>query len=139
MNILSKISVKNLKLNKKRTISTIIGIILSCSLICAVATLVSSFQETLIQNAINESGYYHLQINGVSDKDIKTLKNNRDIKDVLTFYENGYAKFERGKNEYFPYLKINSMSNSLFNYLKFELKEGRFPKNNKELVISKIR
>ena len=29
MNILSKLSIRNLKLNKKRTISTIIGIILS--------------------------------------------------------------------------------------------------------------
>ena len=55
MKILSELSIRNLRLNKKRTISTIIGIILSCSLICAVATLLTSFRETLIQNAINET------------------------------------------------------------------------------------
>ena len=53
MNILNKISIRNLKLNKKRTISTIIGIILSTALICAVATMATSFQHTLMQNAIN--------------------------------------------------------------------------------------
>ena len=62
MNILSKISIKNLKLNKKRTISTIIGIILSSALICAVATLVTSFQTTLVENTINQTGYYHMKI-----------------------------------------------------------------------------
>lgn len=59
MNILSKLSIRNLKLNKKRTISTIIGIILSVALICAVASMGISFQATLVENAINETGYYH--------------------------------------------------------------------------------
>ena len=62
MNILKQLSIRNLKLNIKRTISTIIGIILSVALICAVSTMVSSFQATLIENAINETGYYHLKI-----------------------------------------------------------------------------
>ena len=61
MNILSKLSIRNLKLNKKRTISTIIGIILSVALICAVASMGTSFQATLVENAINETGYYHLK------------------------------------------------------------------------------
>jgi len=52
MKILNKVSLKNLKLNKKRTVSTVIGIILSVALICAACTLATSFQATLIQNAI---------------------------------------------------------------------------------------
>ena len=137
MNILNKVSIKNLKLNKKRTISTIIGIILSCSLICAVATMVTSFQETLIENAIKETGYYHLKISDITENDLKTLENNRDIKDIYTLYENGYALLENGKNEYKPYLKLHSMDKELFEYLNFNLIEGRFPSNNNEIIISK--
>ena len=37
MNILNELTIKNLKLNKKRTIVTIVGIVLSVALICAVA------------------------------------------------------------------------------------------------------
>lgn len=37
MNVLNNLTIKNLKLNKKRTIVTIIGIMLSVALICAVA------------------------------------------------------------------------------------------------------
>ena len=86
MNILSKLSIRNLKLNKKRTISTIIGIILSVALICAVASMGTSFQATLVENAINETGYYHLKISDVTDENIESLKNNRDIKEVLTMF-----------------------------------------------------
>ena len=52
MNVLKRLALKNLKMNKKRTISTIIGIILSTALICGTATLITSVQKTLIQNAI---------------------------------------------------------------------------------------
>ena len=137
MNILNKMSIKNLKLNKKRTISTIIGIILSCALICAVATMVASFQATLVENAINETGYYHLKIYNVTDENIKTLKNNRDIKDIYTVNEIGYGKLKNGQNEDKPYLKLYSMDNTVFKDLKFNLIEGKFPTNENELIISK--
>ncbi len=54
MNILNNLTTKNLKLNKKRTIVTIIGIMLSVALICAVAGMVTSFQATLINIAITD-------------------------------------------------------------------------------------
>ncbi len=137
MKILNKVSIKNLKLNKKRTISTIIGIILSCALICAVATMVTSFQETLIQNAINETGYYHLKIFDITDNNLETLNNNKDIKDIYTTCEIGYAKLEKGQNEYKPYLKLYSMDSKVFENLKFNLVEGKFPTSENELIISK--
>ena len=42
MDLLNKLTIKSLKLNKKRTIVTIIGIMLSVALITAVATMYSS-------------------------------------------------------------------------------------------------
>ena len=66
MKILNKVSLKNLKLNRKRTVSTVIGIILSTALICAACTLATSFQATLVQNAINETGYYTASAIGVA-------------------------------------------------------------------------
>ena len=137
MNILNKIAIQNLKLNKKRTISTIIGIILSCSLIMAVSTMVTSFRETLVQNAINETGYYHLKIDEATDEKIKTLKNNRDIKNVYTVDQYGYGILENSQNEYKPYLKLVSMKKTVFEKLNFKLIEGRFPLNSNEIIISK--
>ncbi len=47
MEILRQLSIKSLKLNKKRTISTIIGIILSVALICAVASMRNKFSKDI--------------------------------------------------------------------------------------------
>ncbi len=99
--------------------------------------MVTSFQETLIENAVNETGYYHLKMLDVSDDKMKTLENNRDIKDIFTVYENGYASLKNGQNEDKPYLKLHSMNKSVFDNLKLNLIEGTFPNNENEIIISK--
>lgn len=136
MNILNKLTIKNLKLNKKRSLGTIIGIILSVALICAVSNMVSSFRETLIQNAINESGYWHIRLYNVSNDKLKRLKLNKDIDNIYTISEDGYAKLDTIKNEYKPYLKFYGMNKEAFNNLKFKLIKGRFPKDDNEIIIS---
>ena len=136
MNILSKLSIKNIKLNKKRTISTIIGIILSVALICAVATMATSFRATLIENAANETGYYHINISELEENDIKELKNNKNVKDIYEIRDVGYASLPESQNENKPYLKLYSMNNETFSNLKFNLIEGNFPSNNNEILIS---
>ena len=45
MKILRELTLKNLKLNKKRTIVTIIGIMLSVALICAVGVMITCFRK----------------------------------------------------------------------------------------------
>lgn len=136
MNILNKLTIKSLKLNKKRSLGTIIGIILSVALICAVSNMVSSFRETLIQNAINESGYWHIRLYNVSNDKLKRLKLNKDIDNIYTISEDGYAKLDTIKNEYKPYLKFYGMNKEAFNNLEFKLIKGRFPKDDNEIIIS---
>ena len=62
MDIIKKLIFKDLQLNKKRTIVTIIGIILSTALICAVAGMVTSVQKTLVENAKKDDGNYHVTL-----------------------------------------------------------------------------
>ena len=137
MNILSKLSIKNLKLNKKRTISTIIGIMLSVALICAVCGFGVSAQTTLVENATNEAGYYHLKILGINDSQIEDLKSNRDIANIYQVKRCGYGKLDEILNKSKPFVQLFSMNNETFENLKFTLIEGRFPRNSNEVIISK--
>ena len=66
---------------------------------------------------------------------MKTLQNNRDIKSIYTIYENGYAKLQSMKSDSKPYLKLLSMNRTTFEYLKFNLIEGKFPKDSNEIII----
>ena len=91
MNILNRFTIKSLKLNKKRTIVTIIGIMLSTALICGVAGLVSSFQGSIINWAKEKEGNYHTTFFGVEKDKIKYITENQKVKDYFLTSEVGWA------------------------------------------------
>ena len=124
MNVLSKLSLKNLKMNKKRTISTIVGIILSISLICGVTTIASSFRETLIQHAINNSGNWHIKLENVNKENEKILEKNIDIKDIYKVNNIGYSKLDGIKNVDKPYVNVFSMDKDSFTNFSSSLLYG---------------
>lgn len=131
MSVLNRLTIKNLRLNKKRTIVTIIGIILSTALMVGIGLLFSSFQDLMIRDTIGYSGKYEANY---SDVDLDKLNNIKD-KDFTYFYEKpiGFSKIE-SSNEYKPYMYITSVNKEYFNELK--LVDGSFPKNENEVVIS---
>lgn len=135
MNILNKITIRNLKLNKHRTIVTLVGIMLSCALITAVATFVSSFRATLIDYNVKKSGNYHVQINNVKTNDIDAYTNNVEVKEYGISQSIGYAKID-SKNEYKPYMYIKAVNQYSLNNSGIKVISGRLPQNQNELVIS---
>ena len=74
MNLLNNLTIKNLKLNKKRTIVTIIGIMLSVALITAVATIYSSLIKSLIDFETYQKGNFHAAFFDVPINEIETIK-----------------------------------------------------------------
>ena len=131
MSILNRLTIKNLRLNKKRTIVTIIGIILSTALMVGIGLLFSSFQDLMIRDTIGYSGKYEAKYNDVDLIKLNDIKN----KNFTYFYEKpiGFSKIE-SSNEYKPYMYITSVNKEYFNELK--LVDGSFPKNENEIVIS---
>ena len=136
MNLLNKLTITNLKLNKKRTIVTIIGIILATALITAVAGMVTSFRQTLINWTIKTDGNYHYSFKNVPSEELKYIENNRSIENYYLTQGIGYAKLNESKNEYKPYLYVMSYNNGALKNAPIDLVEGRLPQNENELVIS---
>ena len=136
MNVLQKFTIQNLKLNKKRTIVTIIGIILSTALICAVAGVFSSFQQTLIKHAIMSDGDYHTTFLNVPKDEQKYITENRKVESYFVTQGVGYAKLENSQNDYKPYLYLMEFDKTALNNYGLQLVEGRMPENNNEIIIS---
>lgn len=137
MNILNKLAITNLKLNKKRTAVTIIGIMLAVALICAASNMFTSVQKTLVEATIQDGGYYHLKLMNLTSGDIQKLENNRDIKDMNVIYDVGFSILENSKNPKKPYIHLSSMyDKNTFSNMSYKLKSGRWPVNNGEVVIN---
>lgn len=135
MKLLNNMTIKNLKLNKKRTLVTIIGIVLSVALMTAVASLFMSFRETLISYEINLKGNYHYEFANVPASDLKYFEKNRMIEDNSIVKNIGYAKLDNIKNKYKPYLYIKAYNDTALKNLAVNLTEGRVPQNSNEIVI----
>lgn len=134
MNLLNKLTLKNLKLNKKRTIVTIIGIILSTALITAVSSMYASGIKSLINYETTIKGNYHVAFYDVDINDIGIFKNNRNIEKINITKDIGYSKIN-SKNEYKPYVFVKGFTRNSLNDLAVNLLEGRLPLDENEIVI----
>lgn len=135
MELLKKLTYKNLKLNKKRTIVTIVGILLAVALLTALSTLVSSFRVSLVESEKKYDGNFHYVYYGATSDDVEDIKNNRNIESVYTLSQVGYAKLTGCKNEYKPYAYVCGTDEDGMKNLSFIIKEGRYPENDSEIII----
>lgn len=137
MKILNKLTVKNLKLNKSRTIVTIIGIMLSCALIMVVAGMAASAQQTMVNLQINITGNYDLFVKGANKKIIDNAQANRNVKDIYIKQNLGCAYLPQAKFDTKPYINVVAFNEKSFtDCFNVTLKEGRLPENENELVLS---
>ena len=136
MSLLNKLTIKNLKLNKKRTIVTIIGIVLSVALLTAVASMFFSAKESLIKFEKERNGDYHWEFRDVPYQNISEFTQNRKIETVNIVKSLGYDYLEGGRNEHKPYINVRAYNKAAMENLAINLMEGRLPENENEIIIS---
>ena len=136
MNILNKFTIKSLKLNKKRTIVTIIGIMLSTALICGVAGLVSSFQDSLIDWARTNDGNYHVTFKNVESNKAQYVTENQKVKDYFISSSLGWANLEGSKTTNKQYLHVLAYDKKALENYGVVLTDGRLPQNSNEIIIT---
>lgn len=133
MNVLRTLTQNYLKRNRKRTIVTIIGIILSAAMITAVATLIVSAQGFMVEVEKELRGSYEAIFNGVSNENIKYMVQNDKFKEIGLSTVIGSALNDYSKQ---PYIRIDAYDENSFQNRAIELKEGRLPQNSSEIILS---
>ncbi len=134
MNILKRLTNNYLKKNKKRTLVTIIGIILSGAMITAVATLAVSFQGFLLDVEISSNGAWEAIFKDVDTSNIEKIENDTRFSETMLMAPVGMAK-NTYSDDQFLYIKAYD-KNALEN-MKIFLIEGRLPENENEIVLSR--
>lgn len=136
MNIINKLTIRHLKGNKRRTLVTIIGVIISVAMITAVATLGVSFLNLMIRDNIAANGEWHVKYNDVNVEQIQAIEKDSQTKKLVLTNDLGYAKLEGSENKSKPYLFIIEYNTAGFQQFPIELAEGRLPLKDDEIVIS---
>ena len=106
MNVFNKVTLQSLKKNKTRTLVTIIGIILSAAMICAVTTFTSSFLNYGLETSIYSDGNWHGRQINTSFETYKSIESSDDVEAAVYLQELGYALADGCENEFKPYIYL---------------------------------
>ncbi len=136
MKALGKITLRNIRLNKKRAWVTIIGIMLATALIVVVADMAASFRASMVEYEKVNSGDYHYCFHDVAPENLKYFQENRSIERIGYSVDMGYTELADGKNPDKPYLFLRAMDENAMKTANVTLVEGRLPENSHEVVIS---
>ena len=135
MNIINKVTLKTLWKNKVRTLVTIIGIILSASMITAVTTSISSLRNYLLEIIIEQDGDWHGSASSIPYEKLEELRNNPETESMTTIQNLGYALLEDCINEDKPYLFIAGMDQTFAEIMPVRLTAGKLPANTTEIIL----
>ena len=144
MKITNTLTLRHLKSNLKRTIVTVMGIIVSVAMITAVCVSVSSFLDFLEASEIDTSGYYHAAINEDYTDDELTADKLEKIADSKGVKYAGavnldpleQANVHNSEFENKGIAEIGTMNADAFKIFAKDY-DGEIPKNEKEIVVSK--
>ena len=134
MRLFTRLSINDIKLNKKRSLVTMIGMILSVVLITATISIYSSLISSITNFIIIKNGDFHVAFYDVSKEETKDFESSQKVDSINSVYNIGYAKIN-SRNESKPYVLIKAFSEKSIDDLSIQLKEGRLPKNDKEILI----
>src|SRR6185503_4680941 len=107
MNILTTYTLKYLRLNRKRTAVTILGVLLSSALICGVFLLGLSFQKVMIEHEIFMAGNWHARFRGVPYAKANSITDNSAVQTAMLSAWLGNATYG-SHNTARPYLYITA-------------------------------
>lgn len=135
MGVMSKITIRQMLLNKRRTTITIIGVIIAVAMFTAVSTLFGSFMDFGQEAAIVNKGNYHVCYYDLSSEDLNTIQADDNVKSYYAIHDEGLAQLpdEYGSKKF---LWIKAISANTMEDSGVHLVEGRLPQNDQELVLS---
>lgn len=145
MNSYTGLTGKYLKGQKKRSLLTIFGIILSVTLFTSIATVGMSYWDKSIRQTVRDFGDYHVSINGISKEAVPKISNNTSVKSAGVISREGYAVIKETKEKEkqedpyaapYRYLNVKEYDANAINMLQVQLDSGRMPKNPNEIVLS---
>ncbi len=135
MNVFHRVTLASLKKNPTRTVVTVIGIMLSAAMICAVTTSVSSFQNYALENTVYREGSWHGAALSAEEEMLKTVVGSDLVERTVYSQQIGYATAEGCINDYKPYLFVIGTGEGFDEVMPVHISAGQYPKTPNEILL----
>ncbi len=135
MNVFNKVTLQSLKANKTRTLVTIIGIILSAAMICAVTTFASSFMNYAKETVIYLDGNWHGNALNTTYETYENILETDKAEETVYLQQLGYAYAEDCENEFKPYIYVLGAGKDVEEVLPIHITSGKYPTSSTEIML----
>lgn len=135
--IVHKVTKEYMIKNKKRTITTLLGIVFMVMLMTCVFVGKDTAVRYLEELATLERGRWHINVYGVTDDEYEQIRNLDDVEQIGVSANLDYAMFTQTANVNRPYIHIKSYSADAFELHKINVVEGRLPQTEEEVVLNR--
>lgn len=135
-NVIFRVTARYMKLNKKRTALTLLGIMLTVMLMTCVYAGKDTALAYLSKLGEQKSGSWHVTLYDADAETAGRFTSLPYIADTTVSENFGNIVFEKSANTERPFLSVKAYSEKNFDWMAIELREGRLPENSGEIVIS---
>lgn len=134
--IVHKVTKEYMKKNRKRTLTTLFGIMFMVMLMTCVFVGKDTAVNYLEELASLERGNWHISVYNVADEEYERIKAMEDVEQIGISSNLDFTMFAQSANEGRPYINIKSYSSDALELHNIRVVEGRLPQNDKEIVLN---
>ncbi len=136
MNIVNRVTLQHMKQNRRRTLVTILGVIIAVAMITAVTTITGSFMDLFRRNTIRETGLWHVLFEQVPAERLDDLLQDENVQQASVYQDGLFARLPGIATGQRPYLYVQGYTAQGLAQLPVTLTAGRLPQREGEIVIS---
>lgn len=134
MNIVNKLTLRHIATHRRRSLLTVLSIIVSVAMITAVFTSVFSFVTFLKDATLAYDGSWQAQLFYDEAPDMAALKN-----DEITYYTGKNAfqfTFDKDSQKAKAYGNVDAVDENAVDMRNIHIKDGAFPKTANEILVT---
>ena len=135
MKLIARLTLRALKENRRRTMATMLAIIIATAMLCSITTLAASAINGMKQREIDTSGYWHTEYAGVPGDQVSRICEDEGSAACAVTQGVGYARSEKICNVRRPYFYITAVDADGFAFRPYPLLKGRLPKTSQEVLL----
>ncbi len=131
MNVMGRFTLRSMRANRKWTVVTLLGIIISTAMLppCPPS---ARLHGTDANESIADNGNWHAMVSDVPMRDVPVFEDAGFVEEISLSRDVGYARLEDSKNENKPYLFIRHSVEAAVRAF-YRAYRGRMPQNDGEL------
>lgn len=135
MNVIQKLTLRHMLLNKRRTLVTVLGIVISVAMLTAVSTFTGSFMDLARRDTLARTGDWQVKYVNITREQADQLEKSPDNALAGCHYNVGYLALPDPERESRPYLYWQNYDENGFSLLPMKLEEGRMPEKEGEVIV----